>query len=157
MRKYSLSTVYSLMNLNDVLVQALLRPSPTLNVRVDLHRLDRATARDRWYTGSGATQRTGTTFGYAGRASSGATSLGTMLEGSADRAISRHWSVNGYVGVMKGGEVVRGTFGGDWLTFAYVESVVQVGGELPETRYHDDARSAKSDMTAVIPFACSTR
>ncbi len=124
-RKYSLSTLYTLMNLNDVFVQALLRPTPKLGVRVDLHRLDLATARDRWYSGSGATQKTGTSFGYAGRRSNGATSLGTILEGSADRAISRHWSVNGYVGVMQGGDVVRRTFAGDWLTFAYVESVVQ--------------------------------
>ena len=64
-------------------------------------------------------------FGYAGRRSNGATSLGTILEAAADRTISRHWSVNGYVGVMKGGDVVRGTFAHDRLTFAYVESIVQ--------------------------------
>jgi hypothetical protein len=129
-RKYSLSTVYSLMNLDDVFVQAFFSPSPKVNVRVDLHRLDLATAQDRWYSGSGATQTTGTNFGYAGRRSNGATALGTMLEGSADRAMSRRWSVNGYLGVMKAGDVVRGTFAGDWLTFAYVESVVQFGGRL---------------------------
>ena len=129
-RKYSLSTVYSVMNLDDVFVQALLSPAPKLNVRIDLHRLDLATAADRWYSGSGATQKDGTNFGYAGRRSNGATALGTMLEGSADRAISRRWSVNGYVGVMKGADVVRGTFAGHWLTFAYVESVVQLGGRL---------------------------
>jgi hypothetical protein len=66
-RKYSLSTVYSLMNLDDVFVHAFFRPSPNWNVRVDLHRLDLATAQDRWYSGSGATQKTGTNFGYAGR------------------------------------------------------------------------------------------
>ncbi len=94
------------------------------------HRLGLATAQDRWYSGSGATQKTGTTFGYAGRRSNGATSLGTMLEGAADRAISRRWSVNGYLGVMKAGDVVRRTFAGNWLTFAYVESVVQLGGRV---------------------------
>jgi hypothetical protein len=31
---------------------------------------------------------------------------------------------------MKGADVVRGTFAGHWLTFAYVESVVQLGGRL---------------------------
>ena len=124
-RKYSLSTVYSLMNLNDVFVHAFFSPAPKLNVRVDLHRLDLVSAADRWYAGSGATQKAGTNFGYAGRPSNGSTSLGTMLEVSADRVISRHWSVNGYAGVMKGGGVVRRIFAGDWLTFAYVESVVQ--------------------------------
>jgi hypothetical protein len=53
-----------------------------------------------------------------------------MLEGSADCAISRRWSVNGYIGVMKAGDVVRRTFAGDWLTFAYLERVVQVGGRI---------------------------
>ena len=138
-RKYSLSTVYSLMNLSDVFVQTLFVPSPTLSVRVDLHRLDLVTAADRWYAGSGATQKAGTNFGYAGRRSNGATSLGTMLEGSADRAISRRWSVNGYVGVMKGGDVVRGTFAGELAD-------IRVRGErcatltvaLPENRHRRD-------------------
>jgi hypothetical protein len=94
-------------------------------VRIDLHRLDLATAADRWYTGSGATQKAGTNFGYSGRRSNGATSLGTMLEGSADRALGRHWSVNGYVGVMSGGDVVRGAFAGHWLRFAYIENIFQ--------------------------------
>ena len=124
-RKYSLSTVYSLMNLNDVFAQLLLRPSSALNLRIDLHRLDLVTAADRWYAGSGATQKAGTNFGYAGRRSNGATSLGTMLEGAADRAITRHWSINGYAGVMRGGEVVQRTFAGRWLTFGYIESVLQ--------------------------------
>ncbi len=129
-RKYSLSTVYSLMNLNDVFVQALFFPSPKLNVRFDLRHLDLASAADLWYSGSGATQDAGTNFGYAGRRSNGATSLGTIVEGSVDRAISRRWSVNGYLGVMRGGNVVRGTFAGDWLTFAYLENVVQLGGRI---------------------------
>ena len=124
-RKYSLSTVYSLMNLNDAFAQTVLRPSPKLTLRVDLHALDLVSAADRWYAGSGATQSTGTYFGYAGRVSNGQTSLGTMIEGSADRSISRHWSINGYVGVMRGGDVVRRAFSGDVLTFAYVENVIQ--------------------------------
>ena len=124
-RKYSLSTVYSLMNLDDVFAQLLLRPGSALTVRVDLHRLDLVTAADRWYAGSGATQKAGTSFGYAGRRSNGATSLGTMLEGAADRAVTRHWSINGYAGVMRGGEVVQRLFRGEWLTFAYVENVLQ--------------------------------
>jgi hypothetical protein len=44
---------------------------------------------------------------------------------SAGYAISRPWSVNGYIGVMKGGSVVRRTFAGDWLTFVYLENVVR--------------------------------
>jgi hypothetical protein len=126
-RKYSLSTVYSLMNLNDVFVQALLRPNAATNIRVDLHRLDLASAADRWYAGSGATQETGTYFGYAGRLSNGATALGTMLEGSAEHTFSQRFSVNGYAGVMWGGDVVERLFAGRRLAFVYAESVLQFG------------------------------
>ncbi len=124
-RKYSLSTVYSLMNLNDAFAQAVLRPSPKLTLRMELHALDLVSAADRWYAGSGATQSTGTYFGYAGRVSNGQTRLGTMIEGSADRSIARHWSINGYVGVLRGGDVVRHAFSGDTLKFAYLENVIQ--------------------------------
>jgi hypothetical protein len=151
-RKYSLSTVYGLMNLDDRFVQAFFVPAAALTVRIDLHRLDLASAADLWYSGSGATQKTGTNFGYAGRRSNGATALGTMLEGSVDRAISRRWSVNAYAGVMKAGDVVCGTFAGDWLTFGYVESVVQLGGRFGEkAALPRQPTRERQDMTAVIP------
>lgn len=124
-RKYSLSATYSQMNLVDVFAQAWLAPHPRTTVRLDLHRIGLATQADLWYSGSGATQEEGTVFGYAGRPSRGATTLGTVTEGSVDVRLSRRWSVNGYVGVIRGGEVVRRTFAGRWLVFAYVENVLQ--------------------------------
>jgi Alginate export len=152
-RKYSLSTVYGLMNLDDLFVQAFFVPTSALTVRVDLHRLDLATAADLWYSGSGATQKAGTNFGYAGRRSNGATALGTMLEGSVDRAISRRWSINGYVGAMNAGDVVRGTFAGNWLTFGYMESVVQIGGRLAgRAASPRQPMRERRGMTGVIPF-----
>ena len=125
-RKYSLSTVYSLMNLDDAFAQALAFPTAKLNLRIDLHHLTLAEGADRWYSGSGANAATGNSFGYAGRVSNGATSLGTMLEGSADRTITKQWSINAYAGVMHGGAVVRGLFAGDWLTFIYFENVLRL-------------------------------
>ena len=152
-RKYSLSTVYGLMNLDDLFVHAFFVPTSALTVRVDLHRLGLVTSADLWYSGSGATQKAGTNFGYAGRRSNGATALGTMLEGSVDRAISRRWSVNGYVGVMKAGDVVRGTFAGNWLTFGYMESVVQIGGRLAgKAASPRQPTRERRGMTAIIPF-----
>lgn len=123
-RKYSLSSTYAFMNLDDRFVQAFLRPADRLNIRVDLHLLNLVEAADRWYTGSGATQSSGTIFGYSGRASQGATPFGTVIEGSADLAIRRHWSVNGYIGYINGRDVVERTFAGDRLTFAYLENVL---------------------------------
>ena len=124
-RKYAFSAVYTQMNLRDLFVQVLLRPTPPLNVRVDLHRLDLTSAADRWYFGSGAMQKSGTSFGFGTRTSGGARALGTMLEGSAEYAVNRHWSVGGYAGWMAGGGVVEALFAHDRLTFAYVESLIQ--------------------------------
>lgn len=124
-RKYSLSATYSQMNLVDVFAQAWVTPHPRATARLDLHQVRLATAADRWYSGSGATQEEGALFGYAGRPSRGASTLGTVTEGSVDVRLTRRWSVNGYLGVIRGGEVVRRTFAGRWLVFAYLENVLQ--------------------------------
>ncbi len=124
-RKYAQSATYAPMNLVDLFAQVLVAPGARTNARLDLHRLSLASAADRWYAGSGATQEEGTTFGYAGRPSRGATTLGTVMEGSVEHRFSPRWSVNGYLGVIRGGEVVTRTFAGRWLTFGYVEHVVQ--------------------------------
>lgn len=124
-RKYALTTAYAPMNLRDGFVEVILKPSPRDTVRADVRRLDLAEAADRWYAGSGATQQRGRSFGYSGRASGGATRLGTVVEGAADRALTRRWSVNGFAGLIHGGAVVGSLFAGEWLRFAYLESVLQ--------------------------------
>jgi hypothetical protein len=48
-----------------------------------------------------------------------------VIEGATDIAIGPHLSVNGFIGAMHGGRVVRSLFVGDWLRFAYIESVIQ--------------------------------
>lgn len=124
-RKYSLSATYSVMNLSDLFAQVLATPRPALSLRVDVHRLALVQAADRWYFGSGATQASGTTFGYGARPSQGATGLGTVVESAVDYRIDPHWSVNGYLGWIRGGEVVTRTFAGRALVFGYVENVLQ--------------------------------
>jgi hypothetical protein len=124
-RRYAQTASYSQMNSTDAFAQALLRPTPALGVRIDLHRVGLAAARDLWYFGSGPTQSRGATFGFAGRPSNGATDLASIAEGSVDYTISRRWSVNGYIGVAKGGKVVRRTFAESTMTFGYLENVIQ--------------------------------
>lgn len=123
-RRYAQTAGYSQMNNTDVFAQLLLRPMPALGVRLDVHRVGLTSAADMWYFGSGATQSRRTTFRYATRPSNGATDLATIVEGSADYAVSPRWSLNGYVGVAKGGQVVRRAFAGSMMTFAYLENVV---------------------------------
>ena len=103
-RRYAQTAGYSQMNNTDVFAQALLRPSPALSLRVDVRRVGLASARDMWYSGSGATQSRGNLFGFSTRPSNGATHLANIAEASADYTVSRRWSVNGYVGVAKGGQ-----------------------------------------------------
>jgi hypothetical protein len=124
-RKYAFTTAYATMNLNDAFVELILRPSSTLTLRADVHRLWLAKAADLWYSGSGATQQSGSFFGYAGRRSGNVTGLGTVLEGATDVSIGPHWSVNGFIGVIHGGPVVASSFADTWLRFAYFENVIR--------------------------------
>lgn len=123
-RRYAQSATYAQMNLRDLFAQLLFKPHTRASARVDVHRLTLANAADRWYSGSGATARTGNDFGFAARLSRGFSSLGTVIEGSTDLRISPRWSVNGYVGTILGGGVVRATFAGDHLRFFYLENVL---------------------------------
>ena len=125
-RRYSQSTLYSLSNLRDGLVQVLLRPRPALSVRADLHLLSLASRADAWYGGSGATQERGRIFGYTVRPSGGASALMNVIEASADYRLNGRWSVNGYLGVASRGPVVRTTFAGGPATFFYLENVLQI-------------------------------
>ncbi len=123
-RRYALSSTYTQMNLRDAFAQVFLEPGRT-TLRVELHRLDLASGGDLWYKGSGATAGTGNYFGFSGLPADGATELGTMLEGTIDVPIMRHWSINAYAGHMWGGDVVRKWFAGDRLTYWTVENVIR--------------------------------
>jgi hypothetical protein len=125
-RKYSFTTAYATMNLRDLFVEAIVRPTGRTTARVDLRRLWLANENDRWYAGSGATQTDGTYFGYAGRTSAGSNDLAPfVLQGAIDVAIHRHWSANVFAGAIRGGDAVAALFPGRWLRFVYVENVVQ--------------------------------
>jgi hypothetical protein len=130
-RSYADSMVYAQANLRDLFLQLHAEPHDRATLRVDVHRLDLAQARDRWYQGSGATAREGQFFGYSSRPTGGARGLGTVLEGSADVRLTRYWSVNAYAGRMWGGPVVRGIFADDRLLYWYVENVLRLA--LPRT------------------------
>ena len=122
-RRYVQTTLWSAMNINDRFVQALLRPSSSATLRLDVHRVQLASPADLWYAGSGATLRQGSVFGYAGRSSSDQRDLGTSVEISADYAMTPRWSVNVFVGRLSAGPVVSGLFRGDRSWFFYGEHV----------------------------------
>lgn len=119
-----LAGTFAQMNLRDLFGEIRLEPHPRVTLRADVHRLSLANARDRWYSGTGATARRGTYFGYLGRRSSGATALGTFVQVSAEGVVSKRWTLKTSVGSVKGGGVIRGLFGGDRLTVFAVQSGV---------------------------------
>ncbi len=126
-RRFSQTTAYGTMNLRDLFVQAQARPRSALGLRLDLRRLELASAADLWYAGSGATLSRGAVFGYAGRRSNGSRRLGTSVEGAVEYAATPRVSFNAFAGRVGGGPVVTGTFAGDTLWFTYLESVVVLG------------------------------
>jgi hypothetical protein len=123
-RKYALSSAYAQMNLRDVFAQAVIEPR-RFNARIEVHRLALASGADLWYQGSGATASGDRFFGFAGRFADGATSLGTVLEGTIDVPIKKYWSVNAYAGTMRGGGVVRRWFTDKRLFFWSLENVIR--------------------------------
>lgn len=129
-RRFSQTTAFSIMNVDDAFVQLMVKPTRRLNLRLDVHRVHLASAADLWYTGSGATLEEGSTFGYAGRGSNGSRVLGTSIEGGADFAVSPFWAVNAFAGHIDGGRVVTGTFAGDQFWFVYLEQVLRLDNLL---------------------------
>ena len=123
-RKYALSSVYAQMNLRDVFAQLLIEPR-RFKARIEVHALHLASGADLWYQGSGATASKGRFFGFSGRAARGATALGTVLEGAVDVPIRKHWSINGYAGMMSAGNVVANWFTNKRLTMWSVENVIR--------------------------------
>jgi len=124
-RKYSLTASYNLMNSIDLFAQFSLRPRAPLTLGIDLHRVGLTEPNDRWYFGAGATQERGTIFGYGARVSHGSTNLGTVIQGSGRYDFGAHWSVNGFLGLIKEGQVVRDSFDGDTLSYGYLENAVR--------------------------------
>ena len=97
LRRFSQTTVYSTMNLNDRFVQVLARPRPSLGLRLDVHLLSLASSADLWYGGSGATLGSGDVFGYSGRRSNGSRDSGTSVEISGDYTLFSRISVNAFL------------------------------------------------------------
>jgi hypothetical protein len=112
------------MNVHDLFAQLWIEPR-RLQARIEVHRLALASGRDLWYQGSGATASRDRFFGFSGRAAGGETPLGTVLEGTIDVPIRKHWSVNAYAGAMWGGGVVRRWFTGTRLTYWSLENVIR--------------------------------
>lgn len=118
------SNTYALMNVVDAWTELRVTPHPRVELIAGVHRVSLASDADRWYSGSGATERTGAYFGYLGRDTHGAGTLGSLAEADVSWRLSRWWQLRGVVTGFFGGDAVRAVFAGDRLGMAAIESTI---------------------------------
>jgi hypothetical protein len=124
-RGYALTTAYNLMNSTDAFAELRLQPAPELSIQLDVHDLRLSSSEDRWYAGSGATQRKGTIFGYSGKSSGGDHHLGTAAQLSVGYRANEILAGRAFYGHLFGGDVVRANFAdSDALDYFFLELTV---------------------------------
>jgi len=112
-RGFAYSTAYNMMNNRDAFIQLLLKPHSRTNIRMEYHRLRLAEGADRWYSGSGAAQDTGTSSGFTGRATGGSTDLGSSLDGWVSYNVDKKLTLILLASRFRGGSAVANTFGAE--------------------------------------------
>jgi Alginate export len=119
-RIYARTPFYNLMNNQDTFAQLMIKPTPKLSLRTDLHYLRLSSSKDLWYAGGGAFQKQ--SFGFAARPSNNQNSLGLFADVSADYTFSPRTSVTFYVGGSARGKVQSAIYPlGNKMRFAYFE------------------------------------
>jgi hypothetical protein len=122
-RIYARLPFFNMMNNADSFGELMLRPSRSVAIRTDIHALRLATANDLWYQGGGAYQ--GTTFGYAGQPVS-SRHLATLVDASADVAVTPRVTVTGYWGYAAGGSASAALYSvSNHAAFGYLELLVR--------------------------------
>ena len=116
------SHTYALMNVADAWTEVRLWPHPRVEAAAGARHVRLASGDDRWYYGSGATERRGSFFGYLGRNTRGARTLGTIFEGDLSWQAARWWTLRGYLAGFAGGDAVGAVFAGRRLFTASLES-----------------------------------
>ena len=123
-RPYARFPFFNMMNLGDAFGELILRPTPRLNIRTDVHALRLASKDDLWYAGGGAFQPG--TFGFAGRPSGGRSGLATLYDVSGDYRINGYASVTAYYAHAFGGKVTETIYpGGEDADLGYIETTIR--------------------------------
>jgi len=99
-RSFARFPFFNMMNSRDVYAGLTLRPHPRLSFSNEFHSLSLANRNDLWYQAGGVYQPW--SFGYAGRATSGARSLANLWDTSIDVKLNQVASVNVYYGHAQG-------------------------------------------------------
>lgn len=121
-RLYSLSTLYNLMNSEDLFAQVILRPMEGLVWRTDLHVLSLSEDDDLWYFGGGATrEKRNIGVGYGARPSGGKSSLMEVLETQVSYTWNQYVATTVYYGHAFGEGVVEADFSGNDADYGFLE------------------------------------
>lgn len=110
-RPYAKMPFYDMVNNEDRYATLTLRPHARLSIVSEIHALRLTSRGDLWYSGGGVFQPW--TFGYAGRASSGARGLATLADIGAILTLHKQFSIEGYYGYANGKSVMRSIYPDD--------------------------------------------
>jgi hypothetical protein len=123
-RTYARFPFYNLMNNKDGYVLLSVQPHPAIVLKSQFHHVDLSSGNDLWYQGGGAYQPW--SFGYNGRPGNGLNGFANVYDVGEDWAVNRHFNLNAYWGIARGGEVISKIYPkGANGKFGYVELLYQ--------------------------------
>ncbi|HEY3330409.1 MAG TPA: alginate export family protein [Capsulimonadaceae bacterium] len=119
-RIYSRFPFYTESNIRDAFAQLILKPNSKTTLRSDLHFLSLANQYDLWYQGGGAFEPKGN-FGFAGLTSSGKSSLGSVLDLSADYKVDKATTWTIYTAAAVPSDVIKKLYNSKTASLTYLE------------------------------------
>ena len=119
-RPFARFPFFNMMNNRDRFGMLILRPHGKVTVSGEVHSLRLSNRNDLWYQGGGAFQPW--SFGYVGRAASGARSLANLFDGSVEYRFRPDLTFTGYLGVAQGLAAIRTIYpNGTRAQLGYIE------------------------------------
>ena len=112
-RKYQLLPFCDLMNTQDLFFQVITKPLKKLTLRTDYHFIRLTESGDRWYMGSGPTQKKGSIFGYLARPANGKDDLAQELDVILNYAVNSHCSLVFSYSHIFGKDVIKNIYSED--------------------------------------------
>jgi hypothetical protein len=123
-RPFARFPFFDLVNNRDITGIMILRPHPKVSVSSEFHAMRLSNRRDLWYLGGGVYQPW--TFGYVGRATSGAQSLANLYDANVDYRATQNTTITGYFGYAHGRAVTSAIYPkGKNGALGYVELMVR--------------------------------
>lgn len=111
---------YNQMNLDDAFFSVMVFPAPKWNLRVEFHHLRTNRGSDLWYSGTGAFNNS--SFGVSGRPTNSNRELAQVVDLNLNYKFNDRLQLNVYKSWVKGGNLVRSIYSGDFMSLLLVET-----------------------------------